>query len=160
MYFKAAFCPPNSMKLERAARPASCATAFVSVTIFFQTVGSLSQGLKHGAPSSGEVANSFAISSYAPNRTFHIYQSQRGGMLDYEGVMKGDGCLVLCSVCEGQGRVVFFVGHFDGTTTCFSGADVSASVDYWRQRQRNEIRGKSRSEVRRRKRVLMMILRR
>jgi hypothetical protein len=62
-------------------------------------------------------------------------------MQEYEGKMTREMCLVLSSVCEGQGRVVFFVGHWDGATTCFSGADPSASVACGRQRQRNGVRG-------------------
>jgi hypothetical protein len=51
------------MNLHKAFTPASCATAFESVTIFFQSEGSASQGAKQGEDSSGEVAKSFAMSS-------------------------------------------------------------------------------------------------
>ena len=67
-----AFGPPNSMNLHNAPRPASWATAFVSVTIFRKREGSLRKGLKQGAPSSGDVEKSLASSSYACSRTFHI----------------------------------------------------------------------------------------
>jgi hypothetical protein len=61
-------------------------------------------------------------------------------------------CLVLCSFCEGQGRVVFFVGHGERTATCFSGADPSALVADGRQRRGKEVgeeKGESKKEERR-----------
>ena len=105
IYFTAAFVPPNSMKLFKAPRPASCATAFESVTIFFQREGSLSHGLKHCALSSGEIENSFESSSYACNRTFHIYLPVNRASNNI------DVYFMCCSFCYGEGRIVFFVSH-------------------------------------------------
>ena len=83
------------MNLQSALTPASWATAFVSVTIFLKSKGSLSHGLKQDACSSGDVEKSFASSSYAPNRTFHIYNNTR--LVTNNVVRKGETVVdVLC----------------------------------------------------------------